>query len=292
MIKVLKKYGVPPKICAVVERLYKGLKVVFKLGKLKAEISQGVGVRQGDNMAPVLFLFLMNAFSDLLDDAYEREGIERIEVCKESDDTFRKGQLFRHDVGKCLKSKSVEMIVMDRSIYVDDMALPYTSRAQLQKGAQIAQQILEDLGMEMHIGKKKSIMDADGNEQVVVKASKTECIFFPASGYFKERAIESGASEEDISLISMGEEEEAPDSKRSARTKLEDNLYDSCSETQDVPVKDRFVSYCKHFKYLGSWMTYSLRDDKDIDMRISAAGKAMGALNYFYSRKEISMQSK
>jgi hypothetical protein len=57
----------PPKICKVIGRLYNDLKVIFVLGKHKVTFHQSVGVRQGDNMAPVLFLFLMAAFHDLLE---------------------------------------------------------------------------------------------------------------------------------------------------------------------------------------------------------------------------------
>jgi hypothetical protein len=96
---------VPPKICKVIGRLYKDLKVVFVLGKHKVTIHQSVGVRQGDNMAPVLFLFLMADFHDLLEDAFDEEGVERISVLKESDETFRKGQLLRHNIKKCCKSQ-------------------------------------------------------------------------------------------------------------------------------------------------------------------------------------------
>ncbi len=67
LVKVLAKFGAPPKLCSVVERLYTNLKVVLKIRKQKIEILQGVGVRQGDNMAPVLFLFLMAAIAELLD---------------------------------------------------------------------------------------------------------------------------------------------------------------------------------------------------------------------------------
>ncbi|KAL7535106.1 hypothetical protein ACHAWF_005059 [Thalassiosira exigua] len=56
LIKVLEKYGAPPKICSVIERLYTDLKGVFKLGGIPTKIRQGVGVRLGDNMAPILFL--------------------------------------------------------------------------------------------------------------------------------------------------------------------------------------------------------------------------------------------
>ena len=63
-MKVLEKYGAPPKFCSAVERTYTDLKVVLKIGKEMGEVLQSVGVRQGDNMAPVLFLFLMTAFAN------------------------------------------------------------------------------------------------------------------------------------------------------------------------------------------------------------------------------------
>ena len=42
-------------------------------------------------------------------------------------------------------------------------------------------------------------------------------------------------------------------------------------ETKDIQVADGFVSYTKHFKYLGSYISYNLRDDYDIDARLAAA---------------------
>mmetsp|Transcript_13116 Transcript_13116/g.31049 ORF Transcript_13116/g.31049 Transcript_13116/m.31049 type:complete len:113 (+) Transcript_13116:48-386(+) len=62
LIKILEKYGAPPNLCNVIKRMYTDLTVVLKIGKSVKEILQEVGVRQGDNMAPVLFLFIMNAF--------------------------------------------------------------------------------------------------------------------------------------------------------------------------------------------------------------------------------------
>ena len=37
LIKMLKKFGAPPKLCAIIERLYKDLKVVFKIGKKRSK---------------------------------------------------------------------------------------------------------------------------------------------------------------------------------------------------------------------------------------------------------------
>ena len=59
-----------------------------------------------------------------------------------------------------------------------------------------------------------------------------------------------------------------------------------------VPMAGGFVIYCKHFKYLGPWVTYNLRDDHDIEMRILSANKAMDKLKSFFNRAEVAIISK
>ena len=77
---LLEKYGVPEPLRRMTATLYENLVISFSLGKEKLEIHQSVGVRQGDNMAPVLFLFVMSAFYDLL----ESHRIEKIGFATES----------------------------------------------------------------------------------------------------------------------------------------------------------------------------------------------------------------
>ena len=79
---------------------------------------------------------------------------------------------------------------------------------------------------------------------------------------------------------------------RERRAMIEDKLYDKCPENDEVPMKDGFVSYCRHFKYLGPWMSYNLRDDYDIRMRTEAASKSFAVLRGFYSRPKVSICSK
>ena len=63
LVKVLERYGAPPKLKSAIARMYTDLKIVLKMGKGKAEMNQTVGMRQGDCMAPVLFLFMMMEFA-------------------------------------------------------------------------------------------------------------------------------------------------------------------------------------------------------------------------------------
>ena len=92
LIDIIKKYGAPPALRSVVKRLYTDLKVVLKIGKCVKEIVQEVGVRQRDNMAPVLFLFLMNAFADSLEKIWEDKGLQKVQVQHASDKDFEDGK--------------------------------------------------------------------------------------------------------------------------------------------------------------------------------------------------------
>ena len=56
LIDILRKYGAPPKFVTAIETIYRNNTCVLKIENEIAEIPQTVGVRQGDNMAPLLFL--------------------------------------------------------------------------------------------------------------------------------------------------------------------------------------------------------------------------------------------
>ena len=79
LVKVLKKYGAPPKF------------FFLKIGKETREILQSVRVRHVDNMAPVLFVFLMTAFAESLDKEYDRNNIKEIDLHRASDEDFANG---------------------------------------------------------------------------------------------------------------------------------------------------------------------------------------------------------
>ena len=63
-------------------------------------------------------------------------------------------------------------------LYVDDGAFPFENRLQLELGLSLIHNHFTMFGLEMHIG--------SGN-----KSSKTECIFFPPPGFFRQKEIVS-----------------------------------------------------------------------------------------------------
>ena len=80
MIKILKKYGCPPKLCSVIRRMYENNKVRLIIGKIDISIPFEVGVKQGDSVAPVLFLFLMMAFAEVLEQEWNNTWDQEVRI--------------------------------------------------------------------------------------------------------------------------------------------------------------------------------------------------------------------
>ena len=45
MLKILERYGAPPKLQLAISRMYQDLKVILKIGKIEEKMIQTVGVR-------------------------------------------------------------------------------------------------------------------------------------------------------------------------------------------------------------------------------------------------------
>jgi hypothetical protein len=69
---------------------------IQKIEKEVVEIPQSVGMRQGDNMAPVLFLFLMTAFAETLEIVWRGKKIPILSVMTASDDNLINKKICSH----------------------------------------------------------------------------------------------------------------------------------------------------------------------------------------------------
>ena len=63
-------------------------------------------------------------------------------------------------------------------------------------------------------------------------------------------------------------------------------------ETGPITVEDGQVEFTESFNYLGSIITDDLEDSKDIDIRITIATQAMGALNNYFKCKQVPLEAK
>ena len=143
LLDIIERYGAPPHFIAAVARIYRDLIVVLKIEKEIVELPQTVGVRQGDNMAPVLFLFLMSAFAETLEVAWREAGIEVCTVQSVTGTRLTAGNLARN-------LTAVE--IFQCFLYVDDGAFISSSRDNLIQGIDLIHNHFARLGLEMHIG--------------------------------------------------------------------------------------------------------------------------------------------
>ena len=61
---------------------------------------------------------------------------------------------------------------------------------------------------------------------------------------------------------------------------------------KQIDVANGNVTFCTHFKYLGSWISFSLQEDHDIMKRLAAANASMGAMSKVWDDDNVDTYSK
>ena len=214
----------------------------------------------------------MTAFAETLETEWTNENIPKATFHHTPFDEFQKGQITSH-LPKTFNSG--DFFQMIQTLFLDDGAFVFESREDLTKGVEIIKKVFEYFGLEMHVGRNG-------------EKSKTECVFFPPPQFFKlpeALTYEQDADENDTAITTK------PKNKTLSLKKM-DNLYDNLDETKRIHLDDGYVDFTKHFKYLGNYISYHLRDDYDIDKRLDQAYKSMGALNSFWSNPYVDMYYK
>jgi hypothetical protein len=173
-------------------------------------------------------------------------------------------------------------------LYVDDGAFSsFASRADMTQGLALVYHHFGCLGLEMHIGRGET-------------PSKTECIFSPPPGFFDSHMPALPAQENNNEInnaLGYGEDALTDDKqctkeKERSRHKKHEELHDALEEMQPITVDDGFVSFCRHFKYLGSFISFSLCNDYDIKKRVTAATQSMGVLKNVWNSFHLDIWSK
>jgi hypothetical protein len=161
---------------AYLARYYINLKVKLQIGSEKQEIPQSVGVRQGDPLSPVLFLFIISAVSEVL----QTEFAPCVAYRKVEDgETTTEGQLISH-APKTLSRGEVFSII--DLYFVDDGAFPFPTRDAIVRGAPIVDETLKRVDLLMHVG-----TELENGEET---KAKTECVFYPPPGFLDPITIQ------------------------------------------------------------------------------------------------------
>ncbi len=171
LVDILRKYGAPPKFTIAFKIIYPNNTCVLKIEKEVTEIPQTVEVRQGDNMAPVLFLFMITAFAKTLEIVWKDQDIPILSVMTTANEHLAEGIICSHTPAM-FRSKKLARYGILQCLYVDDGVFLFGTREDLQRGMELIYYHFTQFGMEMHIGR--------GNSE-----SKTEGVFFPPPQFFQ-----------------------------------------------------------------------------------------------------------
>ena len=116
MVEILKKYGCPPKLCSAIGRMYTDNNVRLILGKFDIYITYEVGVKQGDSVAPVLFLFIMMAFSETLEEEWLKNNLHMIEFRRKISSPQYSGRITTHPANKFFQGILFELFEISMSM--------------------------------------------------------------------------------------------------------------------------------------------------------------------------------
>ena len=118
---LLAKFGLPKTLIDVIKKLYKDVVISISTDGEVISFDSLSGVKQGDNLAPVLFLFVIQAVADRIDQTWDNTVEKPIFA---SSKRWRLTQ--REDAKKCLTEFS-----FSRLFYADDGSMIFTSRKDL-----------------------------------------------------------------------------------------------------------------------------------------------------------------
>ena len=179
--KVMLRYGVPPKLVELLIALHASVLVKFEIDGVLKTLLSIIGVKQGDLLGPILFLFFICAIMQTwrLEHSYD--------LCLlRSRDDFKM-------TGRPPATHGLEFAVSD-SEFADDTALPFTSRADVDEQTPKVMTHFERWGMEVHAG----TYAADGS---VAKESKSEILFAAARPHmYTDPATFDGVDLSDVQI--------------------------------------------------------------------------------------------
>ena len=219
-----------------IERINKDLVVILKIKREVVEIPQSVGVRQGNNMAPVLFLFLMSAFAETLESKWKNAGIGvcTVRPAVGSKLAAGEGQVCGH-LPKEYLSPHLTTLEILQCLYVNDGAFIFSPRKDMAHGL--------------------------------------ERVFFPPPCFFNSKlplsithSSEGCDADKKLTYSNNVLTKTDRQCENTARQREREKArYDDLEEIKPIAVADGQVTCCRHFKYLGSYISFGLIDDYDIE---------------------------
>ena len=164
---------------------------------------------------------------------------------------------------------------------MDDGAFVFNNRKDLETESLIAFTQMKHLGLNMHVGVGK-------------KTSKTEAMYIP-----HRSIIRSWINDHDKNLLSQSNLPVLDPLTKKRKTSFKqmshivEKYYDRSSKTKKYFLEDHgIISFTILYKYSGSWISFDLSDEFDIEERIKNANKAMRALGFYWKSQKVDLHFK
>jgi len=141
LMVVLKKLGLPKELVDVVAMMHEDVKVKFAIEDVEAIFDSTVGVKQGDNLAPVLFVMYMQVVMETLKEKWPDGGFL---TYRAKEDGVMAGKA---------NNAVAEEFDFWASLYADDAATVFESREELIEGTETLYQHFKLFRMLMHVGR-------------------------------------------------------------------------------------------------------------------------------------------
>ncbi len=239
---------------------------MLKIKKEVVEISQSVGVKQGDNMAPVLFLFLKSAFAKTLKNKWRNENIEVCTVRSVVGSSLAagEGQIRSHRPKEYLSQQLTAVEYSNACVSMMALSFFPTGETWLED-LRSSTSTLPDLASKCMLAKR-------GHHQ------RRSVCFPPPPCFFNSNLPLSITNSieccDDDSALTYGNNAitdnnyQREDNVRQRREK-EEVLYGALEETKPIDIKDSCVIFYQHFKYLGFYISFGLTNNYDIEQRLN-----------------------
>ena len=148
----------------VLKRMYANTEVLFIIGDITSIIKYGVGVKQGDPMAPVLFIFVIQAALDL--------ALTTMPIKERISFLFNPTGSITPQL-KPASTLSKHITISDNSEYVDDAAILFGSREDITVGMKHIHSTFLRFGLLVHTGNNMGIDKKERNQKQKL------CTFLP-----------------------------------------------------------------------------------------------------------------
>ena len=148
-MKILSCYGIPNSLISIIKCYYQSVTIKFTWGKNKHAFPSLVSIKQGNNLAPILFLFIMQAAMETLEAVWSEHSIQAPNISWDPDrndgsingtmtdqPTYRTGTIFQFF---CL-------------LYADDHTFKFSSRDNTINGVSLLHLHYQQFGLLMHVG--------------------------------------------------------------------------------------------------------------------------------------------